>query len=120
MESVYKKDGTLINLLQDVDISSGDNYIYFPDGTLICKGSFGVNGDGASRGWLQVHFPAEFKDKLSSITITNIYSYNDSIVWNLGDIDEYGFKAYYNCLDGSSLNSNQIASAFYVAIGRWK
>ena len=80
MEQVYKKDGTLINLLQDVDISSGDNYIYFPDGTLICKGSFEVNGYGTSKGWLQVHFPAEFKDKLSSITITNIYSYNDSIV----------------------------------------
>lgn len=120
MEQVYKKDGTLINLLQDVDISSGDNYIYFPDGTLICKGSFGVNGNGTSKGYLQVHFPAEFKDKLSSITITNIYSYNDSIVWNLSDIKEDGFNAYYNCLDGSSLNSSQNASASYIAIGRWK
>lgn len=120
MEQVYKKDGTLVNLLQDVDISSADNYIYFPDGTLICKGSFGVNGYGTSKGWLQVHFPAEFKDKLSSVTITNIYSYNDSIVWNLSDINEYGFKAHYNCLDGSSLNSNQNATASYIAIGRWK
>ena len=120
MKTVYEKNGNTVNLLQDTDIVSENNFIKFPDGTMICIGSFGVNGNGTSRGYLQVHFPAKFIDKLYSIAVTNIYSYKDSIVWNLSSVKEDGFIAYYTCLDGSSLNSNQNASASYIAIGRWK
>ena len=119
MKTVYEANGNAVNILQDSDIASGNNYIYFPDGTLICRGTFGINGNGEITGSLHVNFPAEFINT-PSIAITNIYAYKLNIIWSISTVDNYSFIPYFHSTDGSPPTSGQIVSADYIAIGRWK
>lgn len=119
MKTVYEANGDAVNILQDSDIASGNNYIYFPDGTLICRGTFGINCNGEITGSLHVNFPAGFINT-PSIAITNIYAYKLNIIWSISTVDNYSFIPYFHSTDGSPPTSGQIVSAVYIAIGRWK
>lgn len=125
MKSVYKKDGTLINLLQDVDIEAGTSYIKFPNGIAIVfmkkdfEGSFVALG-GEYR--LMLNNPFIFPIKFIEIPTITVSTANT--------IDYAYCSAVGVVRDNTSINilalgrpteiKNTTVGVQVIAIGRWK
>ena len=119
MESVYKKDGTLINLLQYDDIVSGTNYIKFPSGTLICFGSFVINVEFKEEGNMNIsrtstsqQFPIQFIETPS----LSLLSASSGAIYRC----EYDRNKIFNIIMFSNNISTSKSTIKYIAIGRWK
>ena len=119
MESVYKKDGTLINLLQDVDIESGTNYIKFPSGTLICFGSFVINVEFIKEGNMNIsrtstnqQFPIQFIETPS----LSLLAVSSGAIYRC----EYDRNKIFNIIMFSNNTATSESIIKYIAIGRWK
>ena len=125
MEQVYKKDGTLINLLQDVDVETGDNYIKFSNGTLICWGyPYQVTDVNIKWGSLYycylkdvVQFPIPFID----YPVVNLTCQNAGVICATLSSDGYT-KSGINqvMITSAEPQSDYGFNLHYIAIGRWK
>lgn len=113
MKTVYEKNGSAVNILQDSDIASGNNYIKFPDGTMIC--------------WFSVYLEAGTEIKECSfpepfISAPKCFAFH-----------EYAHQAYGFATTGTATNVSVIVylkdepegfrlerNGSVIAIGRWK
>lgn len=125
MESVYKKDGTLINLLQDVDIEAGTSYIKFPNGIAIIFMRKDFEGDFVAQGGEYrlvlgdpFTFPFSFVDYPTiSVTTANTedYAYCSvvGVQRNLSMIMQIA-------LGRPTAITGNVVGVQVIAIGRWK
>lgn len=125
MESVYKKDGTLINLLQDVDIEAGTSYIKFSNGIAIVFMKKDFEGDFVAQGGEYrlvlgnpFTFPFSFVDYPTiSVTTANTddYAYCSvvGVQRNLSMITQIA-------LGRPTAITGNIVGVQVIAIGRWK
>ena len=125
MESVYKKDGTLINLLQDVDIEAGTSYIKFPNGIAIVFMKKDFEGDFVAQG-------GEYRLVLEN-PFTFPFSFVDypTISVTTANTDDYAYCSVVGVLRGlnmitqislgrpTAITGNRVGVQV-IAIGRWK
>lgn len=113
MQTVFDKLGNSKELLEGDDIQSGNNYIKFPDGTMIC--------------WFSVHLEAGTESKECSFPEPFI------IAPNCFAFHEYAHQAYGFATTGAATNVSVIVylkdetegfklerNGSVIAIGRWK
>lgn len=113
MKTFYEKDGNEVNVLENTDIISGDNYIKFPDGTMIC--------------WFLVYIEAGVETKTFSFPVPFAYPPHCFA------FHEYAHQAYGYATTSDTTNqsvkvyikdetekSNLDRNASVIAIGRWK
>lgn len=116
MKTVYEKNGSAVNLLQDTDIANGSNFIKFPDGTLVCYGTLQVTDESS---YTTVKYPIRFISA-PCVLVTNIFSFNNSIVWSVSYLKVDSFNAYMNTHSDFRPGNGKTADAKWIAIGRWK
>lgn len=113
MKTVYEKNGNTVNLLQDTDIVSENNYIKFPDGTLICYGEYTIEDDFQTT----IIFPYVFFDSNYSLILSQKWYdiAHTYVINNLqkGSCDIVLYNNETNGVNGSYRGT-------YIAIGRWK
>lgn len=123
MEQVYKKDGTLINLLQDVDIEVVENNgiaIKFSNGYMIAYGFIGLYGTFEDKGvylcTLEVNtsFPVSCVDS-NPVVCATISGATGGIYRLEKDVDK--IKSI-TLIGNGAYGFSTIAN--YIAIGRWK
>jgi len=93
---------------------SGENYIKFSDGTLICYGYISIPSGSAST---TITLPCSFaNDWEYFVNITNQYSYSNDCTWSTSSLYKNTFKAYVTAIKTSNVERN----ASWMAIGKWK
>ncbi|MEG0528389.1 MAG: hypothetical protein RR531_12820 [Longicatena sp.] len=108
----------MIKVLKSSSIKSNEGYCKLPDGTLMCFGRIIYNiKEEQSYGSCKVNYPVKFV-YLPNITITNIYSYSNSVFWNVGDDNGEGFSAHFQ--NKVNYKVGEHVDFFWMAIGRWK
>ena len=127
MENVYKKDGTLVNLLQDTDMEYGSNehgnYIKYSNGLMVQYGTVYKNIEISNPtamlyyddGYV-VELPQEFVGGYSANIIS---SQREKILWvySMSDFTSNMFK--FNLLSNAFQEGSRIPFDWF-AIGRWK
>lgn len=113
MQELFKRDGTQVSLLQDVDLQSSSNYLKLPDGTLIQYGEYITeNTDRAT-----IYFNIPFIDTKYSICIEQSW-------FTIHQTRTLNNKQKTSC-EVVFFNS-ELTTIFgghrgnYIAIGRWK
>lgn len=93
---------------------SGNNYIKFSDGTLICYGLVTIPAGSSSA---TVQLPHSFKEDWSYyVNITNGYTYRAECFWSVAGIYKNNFKVY----ETSDNKTNFQRDGYWLAIGKWK
>lgn len=113
MKTFYEKDGNEVNVLENTDIISGDNYIKFPDGTMIC--------------WFIVCIEAGVETKTLSFPVPFAYPPHCFAFHEFAN-DTYGYATTSNATEESvkvylkdeTKNFNYGRNGSVIAIGRWK
>lgn len=125
MEQMYKKEGTLINLLQDTDIELGTDYIKFPNGLGIVFMRKDFSGSFSSQGGeyrLTLGNPFTFPFPFVEVPIMSI---------DTASTEDYAFCnviGVYRSLNMINMIalvrptpiSDTTVSLQVIAIGRWK
>lgn len=124
--SSFGKEVALKEDIQEIEsgINENENWVKFPDGTMICGGNFKISGiTTSSWGTMQtaeidnpITFPVEFKE-IKSVSVTCAY-------------DDYAFWVHRVLFDTKGITNLQIsrptsvsnvpAGFTYIAVGRWK
>lgn len=125
MQKVYKKDGTLINLLQDVDIDSKFGYLKLPDGSLICWGYPSITVNSVNT-WgsiyygyvdVDIEFPIPF---INSPVIQLTCQRENVISANIAGDGYTKEKINRIMVVSATKQENYYIYLQWVAIGRWK
>ena len=122
MKTFYDSKNNQLNLIEERDIESSDNYIKFPDGTLICYGraNIEVNLDKLWLNHYYQYFHAELKfsipfintpiinvgTKSNLITTINAYTFDNEMIGALYLVSPQQIK--------------ETTEFWYTAIGKWK
>lgn len=115
MKTVYEKNGSAVNILQDSDIKGDEGYVQYPDGTMILYGVGKIENTGEAS--IHINFPKNFIDSGYSVSIQNIFSYNSEIIYSIAGINTNGFDLYAS----KAIDVNTKSIDFkWIAIGRWK
>ena len=119
----YTYDKTFTDWQELGGITSGSNYIKFPDGTLICWGlPYFTYGDQVYTDRKTVTFPVSFAgDPAISVTVylapaSDTYKRFPGV--NLVDQNTRNFS--FTVGDNSGAKSGSYMYAYWIAIGRWK
>lgn len=125
MEQVYKKDGTLINLLQDADVEAGAKYIKFSNGILICWDyplrSANVNSQWGSLYFGYIRESIKFPMPFIYAPVITLTCQNQNVI--CATLAKNGYtKDSINevMLISAEAVSNYEMYLHYIAIGRWK
>lgn len=113
MINVFDKLGNSKQLLEDDDIQSENNYIKFPDGTLICYGEYAIEDDFQTT----IIFPYVFFDSNYSLMLSQKwYDIAQTYVINNLQKGSCDIVLYNNQTNGV----NGTYRGTYIAVGRWK
>lgn len=83
----------------------------FAGGLMIC-----TRTATTASGSVTVEYAETFVET-PTVSITNVYSYSDAIVWSVGGVGTSSLTLYVFDVRGTPVSS---CSAYVVAIGRWK
>lgn len=102
-----------MNLAKPETIVKNDNGVAykFAGGLMIC-----TRDAATASGSVTVEYAETFVET-PTVSITNVYSYSDAVVWSVDASDTSGVTLYAFNVRGTPVSSY---SAHVVAIGRWK
>ena len=109
----------------DSQIESGDGYIKFPDGTMMCFGNFKVTGV-TTEAWGNI----ASQKVLNPVTFPSTFTEIQSVTVTCAKSEGYGFwvhRVVYNTEKIESIEisratavSNVFGNFSYIAMGKWK
>lgn len=115
-DTLKNKLDNIDNLLNNLLTNSGDNYLKFSNGILICwgNGNFTTSTGGVGFYETDITFPVPFKDK-NSYSI----SFTQTNQWDTGKIATLG-KSWSSGGSAIIFSNSPNWDFTYIAIGKWK